>query len=207
VTGPTGAATSVSWGALRKTAEDATKPLPVDWYDVVVVKAEHKVASTGSNMVSATMEVTSGPHKTRRLFTNFVLTPENGFALGIFFRNMAAFGIDDAFFAQLEQYPVEQGMQLLADTLMNRTARVKVGIRKWQGQDRNECQEFQLVTGGPTAPGVVAGPAVVGGPSGGPTPPLTPAQSPSVPTVGSAPSAPQSVPQVPGPPAPPQPAF
>lgn len=212
MTGPTGV-TSVSWGSLKKTAEDATKPLPVDWYDVTVVKAEAKVASTGSNMVSATLEVDSGPSKTRRLFTNFVLTPDNGFALGIFFRNMAAFGLDDRFFAELSQYPIEQGMDIIAQQLQGRQVRVKVGIRQWQGQDRNECQEFApLSDAGPTAPGMVTGPArVSAGPvaPGGPTAPTSPA-APSSPTAPlsptSAPTTP-TTPAVPGPPPPPQPAF
>ena len=205
MTGPTGV-TSVSWGSLKKTAEAATKPLPVDWYDVTVVKAEAKVASTGSNMVSATLEVDSGPSKTRRLFTNFVLSPDNGFALGIFFRNMAAFGLDDRFFAELSQYPIEQGMDLIAQQLQGRQVRVKVGIRQWQGQDRNECQEFAArAGGGPVAPGVVTDPATVsGGPTAGPVV-AGPSATPATPTTLAGPTTPAA--QVPGPPPPPQPAF
>lgn len=215
--------TSVSWGSLRKTAEDATRPLPPDWYDVTVVKAEFKVASTGNNMIAATLEVDSGPHTTRRLFTNFVLSVDNGFALGMFFRNMGTFGLDDAFFTGIQQYPVEQGMEMIAQALLNRSVRTKVGIRKWQGQDRNECVEFAArAGGGPVAPGVVTGPALVGGPGGPgspstfagpqstPTPSSPTAQTPSVvsttPTTPTSPTA-SSTPQVPGPPPPPEPAF
>lgn len=215
--------TSVSWGALRKAAEDATRPLPPDFYDVTVVKAEYRVASTGSNMIAVTFEVDGGAYKTRRLFTNFVLSTDNGFALGMFFRNMNAFGLDDAFFTSIQQYPIEQGMELIAQALFGRSVRTKVGVRKWQGQDRNECVEFTpRAGGGPVAPGVVTGPPSVVGPGGpggpsafaGPqgtlTPPSPTAQTPAVvPTTPMTPTSPtaSSTPQVPGPPPPPQPAF
>lgn len=200
MTGPYGE-TSVNWGALKKTAEDATRPLPDDWYDVTVVKSEFKLASTGSPMITATLEVDSGPHKTRRLFTNFVLTPENGFALGIFFNNMKAFGFDDNFFAQLTQsgLDLEAGMVQIAAQLQNRSARVQVGTRQWQGQDRNECKTFSARQGGPSAPGVVTGPASFAGPTGPSSP------SPAAPATPASPAATPAT--VPGPPPPPSPAF
>jgi hypothetical protein len=204
VTAPNGG-THVSWGALRKMADDATKPLPIDWYEVAVVKAEAKVYGTGSHGIAAVLEVQSGPHKTRRLFTNFVLVPENGFALGIFFRNMGAFGLDEKFFADLQQYPLEQGLELIAQALVGRGVKVKVGIRQWQGQDRNECTEFAALAGsGPVAPGMITGPAsMAGGPSTGPVTSPTPS-GPLTPG-GFTPSGPAS--PVPGPPPPPEPAF
>lgn len=204
MTGPT----SVNWGALKKTAEDATRPLPNDWYVVSVVKAEAKVASTGSNMISATLEVQEGPHKTRRLFTNFVLSLENSFALGIFFRNMSAFGLDDAFFASITEYPIEQGMEIIAQNLLHRPVRVNVGIRKWQGQDRNECTEFAVIPGGgPVAPGTVSGPAFVpAGPTA--TPASTPTSTPTSPTATPmTPTATPTTPMTPTTPTTPPPAF
>lgn len=212
MTNPLGT-TSVSWGALKKTAEDATKPLPVDWYDMVVVKAEFKTASTGNLMIAAQLEVIAGPSKTRRVFTNFVLAVDNGFALSLFFRRMAAFGLDDAFFTTLEQYAPEQGMSIIAQSLVNRAARVKVGIRQWQGQDRNDCEEFApLAQTGPQAPGIVTGPAhVAGSPavSSSPVSPTGPTISvtPTTPTTPTTSVTPTTTPSVPGPPPPPEPAF
>lgn len=173
--------TTVSWNSLKKTAEDATRPLPADWYDITVTKAEAVKASTGADMIRCTFRVNSGPAESRTLFTNFVFSPDSAFAMSIFFRNMAAFGIGDDFFNQMTSsgMSVEAGMQLIAQTLLNQQARVEVGTRNWQGQDRNECARFAPAgsgvagpgapgTGGPVAPGL--GGPVAPGLGGPPTP-------------------------------------
>jgi hypothetical protein len=191
---------SVNWSALRKTAEDATKPLPEGKYNVTVVKSEFKTATTGSLMIVTTLEVDDGPAKGRRLFTNFVLAPDSPFALSMFFRNMAAFGLDEAFFNSLQQsgMSLEASMSQIAATLQNRSAQADVGIRTWQGQERNECKTFTpKLGGGPAAPGAAIGPATLSGPAAPSVGSAVPTATPTSPTQ----------PSVPGPPPPPEPAF
>lgn len=135
--------TSRSWGDLKKTADDASRPIPKDWYDVIISKAVANTASTGSPMIKVQMKVVGGPYNNRVLFTNFVLSTENAVALSIFFRNVDAFGLDDAFFTSLGGADSDPaiGMQTVAAALIGRTARAEVGIRTWQGQERNEVQQ------------------------------------------------------------------
>lgn len=192
----------VNWADLKKTADDATKPLPKDWYEVVVDSADQKTASTGSEMIAVKFKVDSGPHAGRVLFTNLVLSPDSGFALSLFFRNLGALGIDDGFFNQLSAsgMDVRASLTSIAQTIVGRRARVEVGIRQWQGQDRNEVTNMQAATtgaggvpGGPGPIGAPPVPGVVGGPPVPPAGPPTPAASgPPVPgaTGGDAPPLP-----------------
>lgn len=135
----------VSWASLRQTAEDATKPLGDGWYECVVETSEATVASTGSDMVKAVLQVTDGPHSGRKLWTQFVFSPDNPNALIFFFRNMAAFGLGEAFFDGLSARGLDASasMQVIAQTIKDRRISVRTEIRKWQGQDRNNVAELK----------------------------------------------------------------
>lgn len=175
----------VNWADLKKTADDATKPLPKDWYEVVVDSAERKTASTGSEMISVKFKVDAGPHAGRVLFTNFVLSPDSGFALSLFFRNLAALGVDEGFFNGLSQsgMDIQASLAAIAQAIVGRRASVEVGIRQWQGQDRNEVTNMKGTTTGaggvPGAPGPIGGPPVPGVAGGPPVPPVPPAGPPT----------------------------
>ena len=192
--------TTIDWKSLRQTAEDSARPLPPDWYDVVCDKAEATVASTGSDMLKVTLRVTGGPHDGRPLWTNFVLTPDNGFALNIFFRNVQAFGVDPAIVAPAGS------LAEVALALIGRTARAQVGVRTWQGQERNEI--VNVVPSGTAqvpVPGAGSGPALSGpvGPAVSVPSPSSPSPMIPAPTVPG----PSHGPVTPGPVAPPEPPF
>jgi hypothetical protein len=190
---------STKWTTLKKQAEDATKALPDDWYDVTVVKADAvKAQSSGADMIKMTFKVTSGPHENRLLWTNFVLTPDSQFAMGLWFARLGAFGLDDAFFKGLEtaDASLESDLNTIATTLVGRFARVQTNIRQWNGQDRNEIVSYVEPQGGPL--GGTNGPAtpMTGIPTSGNvssaapnSPPVVPSGPPAVPSTTSAPPA------------------
>ncbi len=178
----------VSWRDLRKTAEDATKPLADGWYECVVEKAEATTASTGSPMIKTTLQVTSGTHAGRKLWTQFVFSPDNPNALIFFFRNMAALGLGESFFDSLTQQglDVDSSMLAIAQSIGGRQVRVRTAIRKFNGSDRNNVEELQPSESGPG--GLPGGQPAVGIPSVGglpggvpPMPPTTQAAPPTVP--------------------------
>jgi hypothetical protein len=157
---------SVNWRDLRKTAEDSTKPLPEGMYNVKVDKAEPtKASSSGADMIKTTLVVEDGPHSGRRLWTNFVLSPESPFALNMFFKNLGGFGLGEDFFAELEASgaSVETSISVIADALVGRTASGSVTVRQWQGQDRNEINNFVIGGSAAGAPASASG-ANPGGP-------------------------------------------
>jgi hypothetical protein len=150
-----------------------------------VQQADFKNASTGAEMIVAKLKVLEGPYAGRQLFTNFVLSPDNPFALRRFFLHMAALGIDN-----LEAVAPGGNMELLARAVTGRRAYAEIGTRTWQGSERNEVKAIAAAGG----PGVSSGGL-----------PGIPAVAPAgVPAVG-VPSVPTSVPparDVPPPPTP-----
>lgn len=193
---------TIDWNALKKTADDATKPAPPDDYTCEITKCEAtSAASSGNPMLKATMKIVDGPYAGKTVFNNFNLTLDHAFAMSIFFRHMAAFGLTDEFFAQGPE------MDQVAAALVGRRARVTLSIRQWQGQDRNQVDNVQPIPGVPAGGPGSSVPVIATGPSGmtpttpGPVP-ASPA-SPATPVVPTTPTAPTT----PGVPALPTPAF
>lgn len=129
----------VPWNQLVDEAGDAAEEygvLPAADYDLKIIKSEAKQARTGKLMYAITCEVTEGPYKGRKVWSNIVLTRDNPTALGFFFRNMAAIGIDKSYFMQ------NPSDSQVADALLGREFRGQVAIKQWQGQDRNELKSY-----------------------------------------------------------------
>lgn len=197
---------SINWGALKKEADDVTKPVPDGDYPTQVTKSELKPASTGAQMVVVQLTIIDGPHKGRIIFNNFVFSPDKAFALKMWFDNLAAFGLDDRFFG------TGPSLEQVAAALLNRTAIVTVGQREWplgSGTMRNEPKAFKR-GGSAQQLAMAAASAGVSGTPGMPPVPAPAAASPSQPPVPSAPVVPSvgagpTVGATPG--APPTPAF
>lgn len=131
--------------------------LPDGSYDVIVVDATAATSSTGKPMFKLKFRVTSGPQRDKQLLTQLTLSAENATALRIFFRHMAALGLDETFFT--EQPTPED----VASALLNRGATVEVGTREWRGEARNDVVNIvPLQLTGPPPPGLVTGLAVAG---------------------------------------------
>lgn len=159
------------------------EPLPSDTYDFIIKSAEEKVAGSGNQMYVVKAEVESGPHAKRVLFNNFVLVPDNPKALGMFFRNMGALGLNKTFF---ETNPSHQQV---ADALVGRRFRGKVKTgRIYNEKVQSDFEQISPALGG-------------GAPSGPPSGPQTLPPAPVAASAPPAPPAPAAAP--PAPPAPP----
>ena len=135
------------------------EPLPVGEYSIVIDSAEHTTTQGGKSMFKTKMKVQGGPHDGRFVWNQFVISPESPKAIGFFFSQMKALGLGQEFF---ESQPDEQ---VLANSLVGRTANVTLGQREWQGQVRNEVKSIKPATG--NAPTVAAAPST-------PAPPAAP---------------------------------
>jgi len=141
------------------------------------VKSEVKQAqSSGADMIVVQLEIDEGPAKGKMLFNNIVLTPDNAFALMMFFKKLAAFGVDDNVLAQ------QPSIQQIAEMLKGRRVICVVGIRTWQGADRNEVNEYRPLAAGMSAPIIGQG---LGAPANIPI-----ASVPALAPVGSPPAVP-----------------
>lgn len=194
--------TETSWADLVQGSADALKPVPDGDYNVKIVDAREDKSSSGKLMIRVKFEIQDGPSAPRKVPTQITLSTDNAIATAIFFRQMEAMGLAPDFFTQLPPPTGDSMMhagKMIADALFNRTCRITLKTKQWQGVDRNEVAAIMPpLMGGPVAPGTVTGVATPGGPvapgvvpvaSSTPTP-ATPASTPAQHTTGGAPPLP-----------------
>lgn len=170
---------------------------PIGDYDFEVVEAlATKAANSGNPMIKVKFRCIVGPYAGKIVNNNFNLTPDNGVALNIFFRHMAALGLDSQFFAALG---TTGDLTPVAQALLGRRARVTLSHREWpagSGMMTNQVAGVKPMDGLPA-----------GGPQGGPQIPQSPAQlsvvPPPPPQGPAAPAVPQYAPPAAAPVAPP----
>lgn len=176
---------TVNWADLTKAAGDAGfDPIPASIYDVIVDEASATQSSNGKDMIKATFKVEGGPHDTRKIFNQFVISPDSPNGLAFFFRHMAVLGLKEDFFA------TNPTTEAVAAAIVGKRCRVKVSIRQWNEQDRNQVDSVLPPVAG-------AGPTVAPTITVTPGPPSTSLNGPVAPNVTSA--VPNVIPAVPVP--------
>lgn len=184
----------VDWNALKKRSDDATKPAPPGDHIVEIKKCSWKMNQSNNPMYSIQGTIVDGPAEGKAVFNNFNVTVENDFALSIFFRHMAALGLDENFFGAGPSH------DQVCQALVGRRAVFSLEIRQWQDSNRNGVTDVKPI-GGPMASmvGVVTPPGMMPGsmntpsyissniPTPNTTNPTTPdiSQRPSVPAMPS----------------------
>lgn len=190
-----------SWQSLLDEAGDVSyEILPDADYDVKVVKSDPKQSGNGNLNFQLQLEVTSGPYKGRKLFTNVAVVADNPNALNFFFRKMNAMGIGKEFFSS------NPSDSQVSEAMIGRTFRAQVGNRVWQGEKKNEVKAFSplnvTTAGGPPAP--PAPPVVAPDPGAGMvTAAAAPAPAPAPAPEAAATAAPAAAPEQPAAAAPP----
>jgi Protein of unknown function (DUF669) len=201
--------TTIDFNALIAQAKTAGfDVLPAGDYDVQCAEASATKTSTGKDMIKGKYKVLGGPRAGTVVWNNYTVSPENATALAIWFRDMKAHGLDDAFFSQLTN--VADPYPRIAAAMVGRSVRMTLTQREWPegtGNLRNNVSKIIALAGG----GLVGG---VPMPGSGAVPPMPQPGVPSglgaapvpQPTATSAPppAAPPVAPQPPAPP--PQPA-
>jgi hypothetical protein len=174
------------WGQMHK---DATTALEGEFPLVIVEAIAGKTNAGDKDMIKFKAKVESGPYVDRPIWGQFVISPESPVAMRILFSHLASLGMDSAFFAKNPRATTEQ----LAQALVNRRAIGVIGSRQWNGQDREEIQQWKPALGGS---GGSTSLGTLGGFNGGVgTPSATPATTPGVPSTPA--TAPGSTPSVP----------
>jgi Protein of unknown function (DUF669) len=104
--------------------------LPVSEYDVRIDSAEVRQTATGKQKITVKYKVLGGPYANRVIFNDMVLSPGSPNAMAIFFRQMAAMGLDSAYFSQ------DPSLSKVAADLADREMRILTENRTWQGVER-----------------------------------------------------------------------
>jgi hypothetical protein len=127
-----------SWSDLQQAAEDAGfGVIPANDYEVVVKTAEKKTTGTGKDKISVRFTVVGGPYNDKSVFNDFIISPENGTALGFFFRHMKAMGLGPEYFA------TKPSLEKVATDLVGRRAVLTIAIRQWNEEDKNEVKNVK----------------------------------------------------------------
>ncbi len=166
-----------------KAAEDAGfSNTPPGTYGAKVFSAEATKTGSGKHQLKVKFEIIGGPHGGRKVPNNFVYSPENGTALGFFFKHMRAFGLGNDYWVALDgayQTP-EDGFKKAAADLIGRECQVVVGEREWGGEMREDVKDVRPPIGGAAsapsiAPSPFASASAVTIPQAAPVvPPVTP---------------------------------
>lgn len=173
-----------SWSVLINDAEDSFEPVPAGDYDLKIIKSEASLSKSGKSMWKICTEVLEGPYAKRKIWGQLTLSPESPTALGIFFRQMKALGLTQDYFAQ---DPTDSHV---ANALVGRTFRGQIGVRTWQGQERNEINNYTALSSAPNAaPSAPVTPQPTQGSGSAPAAAVAPA--PTTPPPAAAAAAPQ----------------
>jgi hypothetical protein len=171
---------SIDWGALAAAAGSGDfDALPAGDYDLKCVSAEYKTTGNGKPMWVAKFQVMNGQYAKRMVWHNFVLSPDSEIALGIFFRQMAVFGMTKEWFTT-----TKPSTDAVINTLVGREVRAGLGIKKYNGTDRNEIKALAPLPG--NAPPPVGGVSAAAPPP--PPPPAPAAATPPPPPPAPAPA-------------------
>lgn len=161
---------------LLKKREDAGMELfPVGTYDARVVGAEVKVnENSGRKTFIVQYEVTTGPNAGRKLRNWMTIVEEYPGLVAMWFKDMAAMGLDDAFFEG------EPGDAQICAALVGRTCEIAVGRRKKNKSSDEETEDIKVHP-----------------PVGGAAPVPPPAPDPMAAAMAAAPAADPNAPGIP----------
>jgi Protein of unknown function (DUF669) len=135
--------TSVQWSELRKAAEESGfSTCPAGEYDCVIESSTPTESSSGKTMFKIRLKIETGPHAGSPVLTNWVLSTDNGVALGFFFRKMSAIGLDNAYFDK------DPSIEQVAKDMEHRRCVAEITVREWNGQERNDVNTLKPPTDG-----------------------------------------------------------
>lgn len=106
-----------NWADLLDSADDSTdySPLPEGDYNLVITESELVQSQTGKTGFKTVSEVLDGEYQGRKVFNTMYVSPESPKAMGMFFRQMGALGLD------AEYFRAEPGDEQISDDLLGQT--------------------------------------------------------------------------------------
>ena len=129
--------TTVTWETLMDKAKEPQLPA-AGVHFVECVDAEHTVSSTNKEMIKVQYLILTGPDKGAKVFSNFVLSPDNDTALGFLVTHLEAHGL------QMSNYRgrPEEVMEELASDLIGKKVEVTVRHKNYEGRKVTDVRSF-----------------------------------------------------------------
>lgn len=147
---------SANFSDLLQAARDAGySNCPPGTYDVKVISTEAKQTAKGKDMFVIKYEITTGPNAGRKVTNRMTISPESAAALGFFFREMRAMGLDETYFAK------NPTVHQIAAELMGKTCQIVVATEQYNGEDRDVVKKIMPPVTGVSSPVMAATPQPV----------------------------------------------
>jgi hypothetical protein len=129
---------AIDFKSLRK---QATTILEGD-FTAVVVKTEHVVNASGKDQIKASFKITAGPYTGRTIPHTFTFSPDSPAALQMFFSQMDAFGMGDAFFSAGPTWGQ------IANGMLGKQVEISLKGETWNGMTREKVKNVKPSSGG-----------------------------------------------------------
>lgn len=112
-------------------------PIPGGEYHLKVLEAETRTTQNGKTKYTIKAQVQSGPHNSRLIWDDLIVSPDSAPAMGFFFRKMNALGLGKEFFA------TQPSDDQITAALKDREFLGKVIIDSYGGKDRNKIDGYK----------------------------------------------------------------
>lgn len=137
--------------SFKELSKDANTVLTGD-HEVVITKTEVAKSQNGKPMIKCDLKVTTGPFAGRVIKHNFTISADNPNAMKMFFAQMTALGLDEAYFDN------DPPMAQVAGDLLGRTATATLEPNTWQGVTREQVKTWKPSNGlGGVVPSALGG--------------------------------------------------
>lgn len=121
---------------------DAFEPLPVGWYTAWIIESEEKETKSGSGTyLQLTLEIQGGPYEGRKLWDRLNLNNPNATAVDIARRTLSAIC-----------HAVGVPNPKNSEDLHFKPLAVRVVMKKFEGEDKNEVKGYRAVGASGDAP-------------------------------------------------------
>jgi len=108
----------------------ATEIVPPGKYLAEAESVTATTSSTGKAMWKIRFKIANGPQEGNKVFTQIVLSPGNNKAIGMFMRNLSAFGVSKDFLA------TDPTNEAIAEAMEGRVVEIEVEADSWRGEPR-----------------------------------------------------------------------
>lgn len=142
----------MNFGELMDQAKDAGggfTVVPAGLYIAKCIESTYQASKTEKPQIKTRWEIVEGPHTGEKgLWSYFTLTVDNPKAIAMFLRHMRGLGFDEAFFDAMKGYSPEDVVKQIASRLEGRVAQLKIKIGEYNGEPKNEIDNFAAVPPG-----------------------------------------------------------
>ena len=134
---------TIDWDQVIDDAEEAFQPLPTGQTDFQITKASAGLTNDKTkDQITFTAKVITGPSVGNTTIANLTFTDDNPKAMFYLLKKLEVLGITAAYLKEHKPLPAQ-----IAEMLVGKSFSADVTHRMWQGQPRDNIDNYQAYTG------------------------------------------------------------